>query len=107
MRMIALSLAAAVVMAAPARAEPAEVIEAAGVHPWAQVHAGDPAALEMACHTLDTDFDDPHAHGDQLCVLVLEHGGRYQLVGQWIQRAPPADAGAMHREDGFVVARAE
>ena len=82
MRMIALSLVVAAMTAAPVRAEPAQVTEATGVQPRAHVHAGHPAALEVACHRLDTDFDDTHAHGDKLCVLVLEQGGHYQLVGQ-------------------------
>lgn len=50
-----------------------------------------PVQLDVACHTLDTDFDDLHAHGDQLCVLVLEQAGHLALLGQWVRSAPPGD----------------
>ena len=66
------------------------VVDVSAGHAPVQVRGDQPARLDMACHPLDTDFDDTHAHGDRFCVLVLEQSGQVALLGQWIQSADAA-----------------
>lgn len=79
-----------------ALADAPRAIDVSAAHAPVQLRADLPARLDLACQPLDTDFDDVHAHGDRLCVLVLEQSGQVALLGQWIQgpdavvRAPGA-----------------
>ncbi|TXK64899.1 hypothetical protein [Alkalisalibacterium limincola] len=80
-----LLLACLPLLPALAWADSPRTLDAATAHASLHVRADLPARLDMACQPLDTDFDDVHAHGDRLCVLVLEQSGQVAVLGQWIQ----------------------